>query len=173
MRLIKVVAIFAMLSVLPTPTVAEQVQPSGDAQAKPPQFDRAKIKALLDKRERERGRNPTETTAPAGTATSAGATTLTEPEILMLRTRIASCWNAPPNLTQPPMVATIRLRLERDGSLAAAPQVINPRDDPGFSDLAARAVRAVRLCAPYTMLPEAKYNTWKEIIVDFDPRVAR
>ena len=33
----------------------------------------------------------------------------------------------------------------------------------------ARCARCAR-CAPYSFLPVAKYEAWKDVIVDFDPR---
>jgi len=32
------------------------------------------------------------------------------------------------------------------------------------------ALRGVRRCAPYSFMPPLKYEAWKDVIVDFDPR---
>ena len=32
------------------------------------------------------------------------------------------------------------------------------------------ALRAIRSCAPYNFMPAAKYEAWKEVEVNFDPR---
>lgn len=62
-------------------------------------------------------------------------------------------------------------RPQVDGSLAASPVVLNRSQNPLFAKAAASAVRAVRKCAPFSFLPAASYEQWKEIVVDFDPSV--
>ena len=47
---------------------------------------------------------------------------------------------------------------------------MNSGSHPAFQVAAESALRAVRNCAPYTFLPVAKYDAWKDVIVDFDPR---
>jgi len=41
---------------------------------------------------------------------------------------------------------------------------------PAFTAASESALRAVRSCAPYSFLPVAKYEAWKDVIIDFDPR---
>jgi hypothetical protein len=63
----------------------------------------------------------------------------------------------------------IRLRFNADGRLAAAPQVLNPQNSPYFLAVQESAIRAVHECEPYP-LPAAKYEYWKDIVLNFDPR---
>ncbi|HEU0060646.1 MAG TPA: cell envelope integrity protein TolA [Hyphomicrobiaceae bacterium] len=63
----------------------------------------------------------------------------------------------------------LRLRFNPDGRLAAEPQIMNPQNTPYFLAVRDSAVRAVQACEPYS-LPPAKYDFWKDIVLNFDPR---
>lgn len=66
-------------------------------------------------------------------------------------------------------IVKIRLRFNPDGRLAAAPQIMNPQATPFFMAISDSAVRAVQACEPYN-LPPAKYDVWKDIVLNFNPR---
>jgi colicin import membrane protein len=63
----------------------------------------------------------------------------------------------------------LRLRFNPDGRLAAEPQIMNPQNTPYFLAVRDSALRAVQACEPYS-LPPAKYEFWKDIVLNFDPR---
>ena len=63
----------------------------------------------------------------------------------------------------------LRLRFNPDGRLAAEPQIMNPQNTPYFLAVRDSALRAVQACEPYS-LPPAKYDFWKDIVLNFDPR---
>jgi len=63
----------------------------------------------------------------------------------------------------------LRLRFNPDGRLASEPQIMNPQNTPYFMAVRDSAVRAVQACEPYS-LPPAKYEFWKDIVLNFDPR---
>jgi colicin import membrane protein len=63
----------------------------------------------------------------------------------------------------------VRLRFNPDGTLAGEPQIMNPQNTPYFLAVRDSAVRAVQACEPYS-LPPAKYEFWKDIVLNFDPR---
>jgi len=63
----------------------------------------------------------------------------------------------------------LRLRFNPDGRLASEPQIMNPQNTPYFLAVRDSAVRAVQACEPYS-LPPAKYEYWKDIVLNFDPR---
>ncbi len=63
----------------------------------------------------------------------------------------------------------LRLRFNPDGRLASEPQIMNPQNTPYFLAVRDSAVRAVQACEPYS-LPPAKYEFWKDIVLNFDPR---
>ena len=73
------------------------------------------------------------------------------------------------------LVVTLRIYLNQDGSLARAPEVVEAvrmtqAGQENFRTAAESAQRAVLRCQPYTMLPAAKYDTWREVELRFDPR---
>jgi hypothetical protein len=47
--------------------------------------------------------------------------------------------------------------------------VMNSSANPTFGIAAESARRAVLRCAPYS-LPAEKYDAWREVIINFDPR---
>ncbi|MDX2205801.1 MAG: hypothetical protein NW223_23825 [Hyphomicrobiaceae bacterium] len=63
----------------------------------------------------------------------------------------------------------VRLRFNPDGRLAGAPIIQNPQSTPYFLALSDSALRAVQACEPYP-LPADKYEVWKDIVLNFDPR---
>jgi len=63
----------------------------------------------------------------------------------------------------------LRLRFNPDGTLASEPQIMNPQNTPYFLAVRDSAIRAVQACEPYS-LPPAKYEFWKDIVLNFDPR---
>jgi len=90
-------------------------------------------------------------------------------EIDALRARIADCWAPPPGgLGADAIVVKIRLKLNQDGTLEGYPSVANAGSSPFFQAAAESAVRAVYQCQPYA-LPVAKYATWRDMILNFDP----
>lgn len=145
---------------------------------KPPQqeksqFDADQIQALLDKRQPRRLAatgdvlNPT----PAVGATRGSAPQLSQNEIDALRARIQQCWNPPAGQTDArELTVLVRIQFNPDGSLATEPRLMN-RVGAGYQQVAAEsALRAIRRCAPYSFMPAAKYEAWKDIEVNFDPR---
>jgi len=50
------------------------------------------------------------------------------------------------------------------------PRVMNRGSNALFQVAAESAVRAVQRCAPFNFLPVAKYDAWKEVEINFDPR---
>jgi len=138
-----------------------------------PKFDSSRIAALLDKRDPHRQAatgSLMNSTPSLGTATGAAAQ-LTQNELDALRARLRQCWNVPVGLAEArDLVVTVRIQFKQDGSLAADPRLMNQDARPAFQAASESALRAVRSCAPYNFLPVAKYEAWKDVIVDFDPR---
>jgi colicin import membrane protein len=138
-----------------------------------PKFDASRIAALLDKRDPQRHSASGDTlsnTPSLGTPTGRSAT-LTQSEIDALRARIQQCWNPPAGLADArDLVVVVRIRFNQDGSLSADPTLSNSGSHPTFQVAAESALRAVRRCAPYSFMPVAKYDVWKDVEVTFDPR---
>jgi colicin import membrane protein len=144
---------------------------------KPPQqkLDLSKIEnklALLDKREQRRN---AATGATLNENPSLGAdgraATLSQNEIEALRSRLRECWDVPVGVVDArDLFVVVRIQFRRDGSLDADPAVLNNISHPAFQVAAESALRAIRKCAPYSFMPVAKYDVWKDIEVKFDPR---
>jgi colicin import membrane protein len=138
-----------------------------------PKFDAHRIAALLDKRDPQRKSATGETlsnTPSLGTATGR-AVTLSQNELDALRARLRECWNVPVGVAEArDLIVTVRIQFKQDGSLQTEPRLMNSGGHPAFQVASESALRAVRTCAPYSFLPAAKYEAWKDVIVDFDPR---
>ena len=150
----------------PPPKKAEPAKPQ-------PKFDASRIAALLDKRDPQRKAATGDTlnnTPSLGTATGR-AVTLSQNELDALRARLRECWNVPVGVAEArDLIVTVRIQFKPDGSLQTDPRLMNSGSHPAFQVAAESAMRAVRTCAPYSFLPAAKYEAWKDVIVDFDPR---
>lgn len=138
-----------------------------------PKFDATRIAALLDKRDPQRHAAVGDTlnhTPTLGTNTG-NAPRLSQNEIDALRARIQACWTVPAGAAEAKdLIVQVRILFRQDGSLQAEPMLINRGSSPYFQVAAEAALRAVRRCAPYSFLPVAKYEAWKDVEVTFDPR---
>lgn len=94
-----------------------------------------------------------------------------------LASQIKPCWSPPvgaPNAQD--LVVDFDLLLNRDGSIAQAPQLVGnsaaaAASNPYTRAAAEAARRAIYTCAPYKLPPE-RYSQWSEINpFHFDPRV--
>ena len=88
-----------------------------------------------------------------------------------MRAQIEPCWVPVSDL--PPehqIIVTVRVMLDRDGTIIGAPELVRPSARPvGRSGIAVdRALRAVRKCAAYR-LPADDYEEWKQIDVAIGP----
>ena len=156
----------------------EIVKPPPPAPKKPPppKLDLSKIEnklALLDKREQRRAAVTGETinTTPALGTSTGKAASLSMTEIDALRSALARCWNPPAGVADAKdLVVQVHFNLGQDGALTALPTIMNRGSNALFQTAAESAVRAVQICAPFKFLPVAKYDAWKEIEINFDPR---
>ena len=95
---------------------------------------------------------------------------LSSSEMDALRRAIGACWNPPSGVMNAgDLTAKVRMRLDQGGNVVGRPEVITTSGGR-MGQLAAEAgSRAMRRCAPY-QLPADKYDTWSEVVVNFDPR---
>src|SRR6266566_3234891 len=135
-----------------------------------PKFDANRIPALLDKRDPQRVAAAGDTlnhTLAFGTATG-DSPKLAQSELDALRARLRECWNPPAGATNAEKLKVpILIRFKQDGTLASPPQPESAAADSFMQAMIDSAVRATIRCQPYTMLSPAKYDLWKEIVVDF------
>jgi colicin import membrane protein len=141
-----------------------------------PKFDPKQIEqklALIDKRAPQRQAAAGEVlnaTAALGTTTG-NAQRLSQSELDALRARLAQCWTLPAGATDAQdLNVEVQILLRQDGSLSAEPKVLNRSANPFFQVAAESALRAIRTCAPFSFLPVAKYEAWKDIEVNFNPQ---
>lgn len=83
-----------------------------------------------------------------------------------LRDQIERCW-VPPYGAEDAVL--LQFELDRSGELKGRPRTLNSGSTPEFMAAEASAINAVVRCAPYP-LPAEKYETWKTVILHFDPR---
>lgn len=161
----------------------EEKKPEPKPQAKKPEpkkpepkFDPGSIQrrlAMLDKRDPQRRAATGDTlsqTASLGTVTGT-APQLTQNELDALRARLRECWTVPVGVAEArDLHVLVRIQFRRDGALSSEPRLLNNSSHPAFQVAAESALRAVRKCAPYSFMPPAKYEAWKDVEVMFDPR---
>jgi outer membrane biosynthesis protein TonB len=159
------------------PLPPKKPEPTKVAEHKPVQeqskFDASRIAALLDKRQPQRlaaAGDVLNSTPALGTPTG-NAPKLSQNEIDALRARIQQCWNPPAGAAEAKdLIVQVRIMFNKDGSLSGEPRLVG-RVAAGYQQVAAEsALRAIRRCAPYSFMPIAKYDAWKDVEVTFDPR---
>jgi hypothetical protein len=87
-----------------------------------------------------------------------------------MRQKIESCWTIPAGTREAErLLIKLEIKLNRDGTLAAYPILLNSSSHPAFETAARAAQAAVEACSPYDFLPSDKYALWHDIILNFDP----
>src|SRR5262249_42271324 len=129
--------------------------------------------AMIDRRTPQRTAATGQTLNPnaaLGAATATGPT-LSMNELAALQARLRDCWDVPVGVQNArDLVVTVRIQFNKDGSLRADPLVLNHSAHPVFQVAAESALRGIRKCAPFSFMPAAKYEAWKDVEVNFDPR---
>ena len=96
-------------------------------------------------------------------------------EIDALASRLHQCWNLEPGaMGLKDMVIEVRVSLNRDGSVRDVGILDEARynSDQRFRPIAEGAVRAVKICASYTIFTDNyadKYEMWKSMKIKFYP----
>lgn len=138
------------------------------------EFDIDKIASLVDKIDRQAPKTDTKAAPPQARHSTQGAgaqTAMTASELDALKGQLKKCWNVPVGAPDPAaLVFRIRIFLNQDGSVAAAPELIDQGSlgDPYFRAAVDSAKRAVHMCSPFKLPPE-KFATWNDITITFDP----
>lgn len=86
-------------------------------------------------------------------------------------------WNPPSGVDVERLVTVVRIRLNRDGTLAGNPTVVRTDGQTSSNRTQVgrhqeQAIRAVRLAAPFN-LPEDYYSVWRSFETNFDNRLAQ
>jgi outer membrane biosynthesis protein TonB len=144
----------------------------------PPAFDAGALEQLIDRSVRkapQRAADGREATARGKAPGRADPRALATLEAA-IRAQIAPCWNPPVGGADvKDMTVVLRIRLNRDGSVAAAPELVSQTGASEANAAYARAFvetarRAVLRCAPLD-LPADLYADWREFELNFDPRM--
>jgi hypothetical protein len=91
-------------------------------------------------------------------------------DISAFRDHLKTCSALPAAISATDKVRIVlRLSFKRDGTLASAPLLIEASASEKGPILMESAIKALRRCQPYTMLPADKYNEWKAIDLSFTP----
>jgi hypothetical protein len=141
------------------------------ASSKESDFNADEVAALLNKQDAAGGgaKRSTETASLGGTRTTRG-NTLSQSEMDALRGQIQKYWNIIPGMADGGDVrVTVKMRLDLAGNIIGEPDVSASGGSAGTrGTLSGSARRAVLRAQPY-QLPKEKYDSWAEVIVNFDP----
>lgn len=149
-------------------------KPTGD-------LDLDQLSALVDKakkKEQPQGAPPvTPNVADKARAQVGSGDRLTASDEAKMKAAIARCWQTgsligAPNADQ--LIVKVAFDLNRDGTLAGPPRVVNQLQislsGNRFWAVAEQvALRAVQACQPYDFLSPDRYDTWREMQLNFDP----
>ncbi|GAB5463402.1 hypothetical protein [Hoeflea alexandrii] len=162
------------------PVPQTRPEPAREAAPKPAQetasskesdFNADQVAALLNKQDAAGGgaKRSTETASLGGTRTTRG-NTLSQSEMDALRGQIQKYWNIIPGMADGGDVrVTVKMRLDPAGNIIGEPDVSASGGSAGTrGTLSGSARRAVLRAQPY-QLPKEKYDSWAEVIVNFDP----
>jgi colicin import membrane protein len=154
-----------------TPDRKEADKPTQEAAAKPKsdekEFNADEISALLNKDKASGGgaKRSTQQAALGGNKTTSGSK-LSQSEMDALRSQLSGCWSVPAGAADSENLrVSVRFRLDPAGTLEGAPTIESPSGNTPFDE---SAVRAVNKCRTFN-LPADKYDTWADVIVNFDP----
>jgi hypothetical protein len=161
----------------PTEAVPEKKPEPKPKADKPKAFDFDKLALLIDRAKKTPGRKEAAAAPSAkpgdkprrGFGAQDGLAT-TERDAL--KAQLQKCWRAPVDLPHPErLIVRVHISLTRQGALASEPQLVSAVaiGDSAMRVAAENALRAVRLCAPFT-LPTETYDRWREVNFTFDPR---
>jgi hypothetical protein len=163
----------AVASAPARPTPPAKSKPTTQAGQNATLVDKSKPAAPVKPRDTSDFAKSIEEAIPKGAKISAiQAATLQQ----AIRAQIAPCWNPPiGGADVAEMTAILRIRLNRDGTVAAAPEFVSQSGATAGNQAYARAFvetarRAVLRCAPLD-LPAELYPYWREFELNFDPRL--
>lgn len=131
----------------------------------------SKMAALLNKTN-AKSSGTAKSAKPASLGSDLGQTNvkMSQSELDALRGQVARCWNPPVGAAgAEDLTVRLQFNLSRTGEVEGQMKVLNSSSNPTFRAAASSAERAVYRCGPYS-LPAAKYDAWKTVILNFDPR---
>jgi hypothetical protein len=160
----------------PEPKKAEVKPPAPPKKPAPPapKFDPKQIEQkLLNKLDATRlaAAGATPNNVPSLGLERGTAAQLAQDEFSAFVKKLGECWTPPPGVNNTTNLhVIIRVLFKADGSLAALPQVVSGPASPLGPAMAESAKRALLTCQPFKMLSPERYDQWKDLEINFDPR---
>jgi hypothetical protein len=136
--------------------------PQPQAPTSPWIFDPVNIPALLDL-----------PNAPDKGFDSEATTTanLSAADKAAFKAHLKKCWTLPGGMSPAQTTRVVmRIYLRRDGRLAGEPVLIEASASRDGPLLMQAAIRTLKDCQPYSILPADKYREWKVLDLSFSPR---
>jgi outer membrane biosynthesis protein TonB len=91
-------------------------------------------------------------------------------DIAAFKSHLKSCWKLPAGANDGQKIKVIvRVALRQNGTLATQPTLIEAAVNPLGPALVQSAMRALKQCEPYAMLPPEKYQEWRVLDLNFSP----
>jgi hypothetical protein len=167
----------------PTPAPAKPMPakpvPAKAAEKTPPATpkpDKAKAKALALGSDFLRGipaeKSPGKAAVPRAATVDAQAMAGL---VALIASKVKPCYTVPAGGSDTQMIISrVHLRLKRDGSIAATPEVVGntgvtPVNQPYVRQMNEAAVRAIQRCAAYDLPAELYTGGWEDLIFTFRP----
>lgn len=169
-------------------TEQTDARPVQTAEVKRPEFDLDKLSGLIDKKRSTAPERNQQITLQSETnryrfaefarSGSGEGTAMNLSELEALQSAMYKCWRMPSDAQNPEkLVVTVDVKLLPGGfveDVKLIQKMSNRSRDPGnpFWDVVEqRAIRAVSQCAPYDFLPDSKYAEWRNLTLNFAPRL--
>jgi hypothetical protein len=150
------------------PVKSEFSRPAPGEPAPPKPGDRAQEQAATAARLAWMLNLPTDTVTSLAAPPSESKSNLASEEIAEFKAQVSKCWVAPAGVPSTPgFDVLIRIALNPDGTLGAAPELIRAPASLAGPPLVETAKRALRKCQPYGPLPADKYKDWKILDLSF------
>jgi colicin import membrane protein len=141
---------------------------------KEPDFDPAKIAALLDQRDPKRLASAGEVlNSQAALGRSNGsAAKLSANEIEAFRRKVSECWQPPLGADGSQNIEVVfRVLFNQDGTVKRGPDIVEAPASASLGPIFAESARRALLqCQPYTMLHKESYDQWKDLELAFNLR---
>lgn len=141
-------------------------------------LDLSRIAALLDKRQPkapapDRSEQPEKQESMKIASSRASDRPLSLTVIDSIRKQIENRWLVPAGARDAQsLVVSIHVRLQEDGTVLRAEVLPDPRllSDSFYRAAADSALRAVKLASPLKDLPLDRYEQWRELTLNFNPK---
>lgn len=157
----------------------DKEKPKEEAKPKQDEFatllDKLKQEAKTDKSKDAKDKTNTEENKTRSDAPYDDSAPLSISEKDTIRSQFLVCWTMPAGAKDAHSLAVrVKVQLQADGTVLgaslASDQMGRYNSDTFFRAAADSAIRAVHKCSPLKNLPPEKYNSWKDMELNFDPQ---